>query len=85
MRVDVCNPEDERGGDDDRREMPELMLEGLPSGRQRGKHDDRPVDRSRDRFGGSEDEPRQRLSSAHGRIMRQSALGMQSQGRPATL
>jgi hypothetical protein len=83
MRINVCNPEDEHGGDDDGDEVPEVVLEGLPSGRQGGQDDDRSVDSSRDASPGSEDKPRQRLSSAHRRIMRQSPSGMQSKGRQA--
>jgi hypothetical protein len=81
--IHMCNPEDEHGGDDDRGQVPEVVLEGLPSGRQGGKDDDRSVDSSRDASPGSEDKPRQRLSSAHRRIMRQSPSGMQSKGRGA--
>ena len=71
MRVDVRNPEDEHGHDDDRREVPEIVLEGLPAGRERRKNDDRPVDRSRNAPAGAEDKSPESLSTAHARIMRQ--------------
>ena len=83
MRINVCNPEDEHGGDDDGDEVPEVVLEGLPSGRQGGKDDDRSVDSSRDGSPGSEDKPRQPLSSAHARIMGSACSGMQTKGRRA--
>ena len=55
MRVDVSNPEDQHGHDDDRREVPEIVLEGLPAGRERRSNDDRPVDRSRNAPAGAKD------------------------------
>ena len=57
VRVYVAHPEDERRGDDQRKERPRVDVPGSAPGGEDGQDDNRPVDRSRKVLGGSGQNP----------------------------